>query len=69
MSLKQWLDNGWLRRHKTSAKEISDLSAITARDLKGAKEGNTEFLIWLHQGENAAPIDFEITLKSVMKQT
>ena len=39
MSLKQWLDNGWLRRHQTSAKEISDLLAITARDLKDAKEG------------------------------
>jgi hypothetical protein len=25
MSLKKWLDNGWLRRHQTSSKEISDL--------------------------------------------
>ena len=24
MSLKQWLDNGWLCRHQSSAKEISD---------------------------------------------
>ena len=39
MSLKQWLDNGWLRRHQTSAKEISDLLAITERDLKDAKGG------------------------------
>ena len=39
MNLKQWLDNGWLRRHQTSGKEISDLMAIVDRDLKDAKEG------------------------------
>jgi len=39
MSLTQWLNNGWLRRHQTSAKEISNLMAITARDLKDAKVG------------------------------
>ena len=37
MSLKQWLDNGWLRRHQSSAKEITDLLAITERDLKDAE--------------------------------
>jgi hypothetical protein len=39
MSLKQWLDNGWLRRHQSSEKEISDLLAIVDRDLKDSKEG------------------------------
>ena len=39
MSLKRWLNNGLLRRHQTSAREISDLLAITARDLKDAREG------------------------------
>ena len=27
MSLKQWVDNGWLRPHKTSAEEIEILFA------------------------------------------
>jgi len=36
MSLKQWADNGWLRPHKTSAKEISDLLRIVKRDLQDA---------------------------------
>lgn len=36
MSLKQWADNGWLKPHKTSAKEISDLLRIVERDLKDA---------------------------------
>ena len=39
MSLKRWLDNGWLRRHQTSSKEISDLMEIVDRDLKDAKTG------------------------------
>ena len=36
MSLKQWAENGWLKPHKTSAKEISDLLRIVARDLQDA---------------------------------
>ena len=39
MSLKQWLDNAWLREHKTSSKEISDLINIVERDLTDAKAG------------------------------
>ena len=38
MSLKQWLDNGWLREHKTDKKEIANLFQIVGRDLKDAKE-------------------------------
>lgn len=36
MSLKQWVDNGWLRAHRTSAQEISSLLAIVDRDLRDA---------------------------------
>ena len=39
MSLQQWLENGWLRRHKTSKKEIADLLKIVDRDLKDAEGG------------------------------
>ncbi len=39
MSLKQWLNNGWLRAHKTSKNEIENLMMIVERDLKDAKEG------------------------------
>lgn len=37
MSLKQWFDNGWLRKHKTSLQEISNLFAIVERDIHDAK--------------------------------
>jgi hypothetical protein len=39
MSLKPWLNNGWLRTHKTSKNEIENLMMIVERDLKDAKEG------------------------------
>ena len=39
MSLKRWLDNGWLRVHQTSRKEIENLLMIVERDLKDAREG------------------------------
>jgi hypothetical protein len=37
MSLKQWADNGWLRPHNTSAKEVAGLTAIVERDLVDAE--------------------------------
>jgi hypothetical protein len=37
MSLEQWAKNGWLRSHKTSRQEISDLLGIVERDLKDAE--------------------------------
>jgi len=37
MSLEQWARNGWLRKHKTSAREVADLLAIVDRDLKEAE--------------------------------
>jgi uncharacterized protein (UPF0332 family) len=39
MSLQTWLENGWLRKHKTSKKEITDLLKIVDRDLKDAEGG------------------------------
>lgn len=36
MSLQQWANNGWLRAHQTSPKEIQDLLAIVRRDLADA---------------------------------
>jgi hypothetical protein len=39
MTLKNWLHNGWLKPHKTSSKEISDLIQIVLRDLKDAESG------------------------------
>lgn len=36
MSLTNWAENGWLRSHKTSAKEIADLLMIVDRDLQDA---------------------------------
>jgi uncharacterized protein (UPF0332 family) len=39
MTLNQWMNNGWLRRHKTSKEEIENLVLIIDRDLKDAKGG------------------------------
>jgi hypothetical protein len=36
MTLKQWADNGWLRAHTTSRKEIAGLLSIVDRDLTDA---------------------------------
>lgn len=36
MSLKNWLANGWLVAHETSAEEIGDLLALVERDLADA---------------------------------
>ena len=37
MSLQLWANNGWLRPHQTSAKEIQDLLAIVKRDLADSR--------------------------------
>jgi hypothetical protein len=34
--LKEWVDNGWLRNHRTSPQEIAGLLAIVERDLSDA---------------------------------
>jgi len=37
VSLKQWADNGWLKPHRTSQEEISNLLNIVKRDLSDAQ--------------------------------
>jgi len=37
MTLTKWLENGWLRRHRTSREEISGLLGIADRDIADAK--------------------------------
>jgi len=37
VSLKQWADNGWLKPHRTSQKEIRRLLSIVERDLNDAQ--------------------------------
>lgn len=37
MSLHDWLENGWLLEHRTSAQEISDLLKAVERDLADAR--------------------------------
>ena len=37
MSLKQWSDNGWLKQHRTSEKEIRNLLGIVDRDVRTAE--------------------------------
>src|SRR3954464_6045623 len=36
MSLQQWANNGWLRPHQTSPKEVQDSLGIVKRDLADA---------------------------------
>lgn len=57
MSLKQWADKGWLKSHKTSTKEISDLLRIVERDLKdavGSISSDWQFGIAYNAGLNFA---------------
>jgi hypothetical protein len=42
MSLQQWLENGWLRRHQTSKRKIANLLKIIDRGLKDAEGGISE---------------------------
>ncbi len=55
MSLEQWADNGWLRPHQTSTKEIRDLLAIVKRDLADAR------------GEISADWQFGIAYNAALK--
>ena len=38
MSLRDWANNGWLRKHSTSKQEIRQLLEIVERDLKDAQQ-------------------------------
>ena len=37
MSLEDWLQNGWLVKHKTSTQEIKDLLKIADRDIRDSQ--------------------------------
>ena len=37
MSLKDWLNNGWLKKHKTSSKEIQNLLGVAERDMSDSE--------------------------------
>lgn len=43
MSLTQWAENGWLRRHQTSRDEIDNLLKIVDRDVQDAREGGISY--------------------------
>jgi hypothetical protein len=38
MTLKNWAENGWLKEHKTSMQEITQLLEIVERGFKGFKK-------------------------------
>lgn len=38
MTLRQWENNNWLKKHKTSIEEIGNLLEIVKRDMKDAQE-------------------------------
>jgi hypothetical protein len=38
MTLQNWANNGWLKKHSTSKQEISQLLEIVDRDLKDARQ-------------------------------
>ena len=39
MTLQQWDDHGWLKKHQTSRQEIDDLMAIVERDISDSRSG------------------------------
>lgn len=39
MSLKSWLEWGWVTRHSTGAREIRDLLRIADRDIEDSQKG------------------------------
>ena len=43
MSLKDWLNNGWLKKHKTSSEEIQNLLMIITRDLSDSKNPDLSY--------------------------
>lgn len=37
MSLQQWLENGWVRKHEATRKEIAELLGLAERDLADSR--------------------------------
>lgn len=78
MNLQSWVEQGWLRRHRTSKKEIADLFRIIVRDLKNVspttmrerKFSRRDFLFsGLVAGLSAVLADRRVTLAQIDPQT
>lgn len=54
VSLRDWLANGWLIEHRTSAREIGDLLAVADRDLRDCEIAGLSEDWQLSIGYNAA---------------
>jgi 23S rRNA (cytidine1920-2'-O)/16S rRNA (cytidine1409-2'-O)-methyltransferase len=51
---------------EAAAERTLRIAGLTVSPLKGLKEGNTEFLIWLHQGEKHLAIDLELAIAETL---
>jgi 23S rRNA (cytidine1920-2'-O)/16S rRNA (cytidine1409-2'-O)-methyltransferase len=51
---------------EAAAERALRITGLTVSPLKGLKEGNTEFLIWLHQGEKYPAIDLETAIAETL---
>lgn len=54
MSLKNWLNNGWLKEHRTSPQEITALLAMADRDLSDCRASGLSSDWQLNIAYNAA---------------
>jgi hypothetical protein len=54
MSLKNWLNNGWLTEHRTSTQEITSLLAVADRDLTDCRTSGLSSDWQLNIAYNAA---------------
>ena len=54
MSLQDWLNNGWLKEHRTSSQEIAALLAVSDRDLSDCKTSGLSSDWQLNIAYNAA---------------
>jgi hypothetical protein len=54
MSLKNWLNNGWLTEHRTSTQEITSLLAVADRDLADCRTSGLSSDWQLNIAYNAA---------------
>ena len=59
MSLQHWVDNGWLRSHRTSVEEISKLFAVADRYLADAGQNisaDGKFMATYHAALNLCSV-------------
>ena len=57
MSLKQWLNNGWLRSHKTSPQEISNLYTLPLI-LGSERKNDVDYLDSCRKKRNIVEYDY-----------